>query len=291
MSVASHFLPKRHEGDKLLPAVIAVMVFLASLSLMGSMVLGQGLDQWTASLSDKLTVQIVHADPTERKRQTEAALRLLNATPGIKNASLLAEKEVLELISPWLGDIPLNNDLPLPNLIDITLVEQGSVNPASLNEKLKATAPGAALDDHQAWLGQILTLVALLRSLFAGVTVLVLLSTIATVIFGSRAGLAAHRETISIVHLLGAEDATISQAYERRYFMHGLKGGLSGIIMAAGVLWAIGNAAQSMSGGLITALTPQEPAIGWLLLVAAGAAVVAMLTARTTVRSSLRATL
>ncbi len=282
------FLPESSLREGLLPWVIGVMLFLCTLSLTGSFAIGSGLEKWSTSLTANLTVQIVVKDPIERERQTSAALRLLNATPGIEKATMLADSEILALLSPWLGDMPIDSNLPIPTLIDIKLAENSArVDTTALTERLKATAAGAQLDDHQAWMTQILELAAVVQILLTGVVVMVVLSTVAIVIFGCRAGLATHHESISIMHHMGAEDKMIAKAFDARYLMHGLKGGMLGVLLAASTLWILSSMAERLGQGLISASLPELDYIIWLGLLPIAAAFLTMLTARITVRNAL----
>jgi len=281
------FLPTKSLREGLLPWVIGVMLFLCTLSLTGTLAIGKGLESWSAGLTSNFSVQIVEKNAHERALQTDRALRLLHATPGIASATVLAEAEILALLSPWLGDLPINNDLPIPTLIDVTLTEGARVNTDALAERLRTTAAGAQLDDHQAWMAQILDLAGVVQLLLAGVMVMVVLSTVAIVIFGCRAGLATHQESIEIMHLMGAEDKLISKAFDARYLAHGLKGGLLGVLLAAGVLWLLADLAVKMGQGLISASMPEPSSLLWLALLPLFAALLTMLTARITVRKAL----
>jgi len=281
------FLPKQHQREGLLPWVIGVMLFLCTLALASGLALGKGIEQWSAGLSSNLTVQIVVEDEAERARQTEDALTLLRATPGITSAYVLAEADVLELLSPWLGDVPFDAGLPLPTLIDVSLSSPDAVHVGGLKERLATAAPGAQLDDHQEWMGQVLNLASAVQLVLAGIVVMVVLSTVAIVIFGCRAGLATHRESIEIMHLMGAEDAMISKAFDQRYMAHGLKGGLVGVLLAAGTLYLINYLAGEMGQGLITATLPDNANLSWLALLPLFSALITMVTARITVRRAL----
>ncbi|WCL54958.1 cell division protein FtsX [Gimibacter soli] len=281
------FLPKDQAGDGLLPWVIGVMLFLTGLATAMGLALGQGLDRWSEGLATTLTVQIVDADAAVRARQTEDALKMLRATPGVTKAEVMADADVMALISPWLGDLPIDAGLPVPTLIHVELDKAGAVNTAGLAERLRATAKGARLDDHQAWMASILELVTALRLLLVGIVVLIVLSTVAIVIFGCRAGLATHRDSIEIMHMMGAEDSMIASAFDRRYLLHGLVGGLGGIIMAILVILALLHLAEEMGQGLLTASLPGSGVLWWLLLLPVIAGAVTMGTARITVRRAL----
>lgn len=281
------FLPKQHQREGLLPWVIGVMLFLCTLALVSGLALGRGLDRWSEGLSSNLTVQIVVEDAVEREHQTERALTLLRATPGVTSAYVLAESEVLDLLSPWLGDVPFDAGLPLPTLIDVSLSAPDAVHVAGLKSRLVATAPGAQVDDHQEWMTQVLDLAATIQLVLMGIVLMVVMSTIAIVIFGCRAGLATHRESIEIMHLMGAEDSMISKAFDERYLGHGLKGGLVGVLLAAGTLYLIAHLAKQMGQGLVTATLPEPGNLMWLALLPVFSAVLTMFTARVTVRRAL----
>lgn len=282
------FLPKSKDREGLLPWVIGVMLFLCALAVSSAMAIGSGIDRWSQGLASNITVQVVVSDPNERTRQTDAALRLLRATPGVANATLLASADVMALVSPWLGDLPIDANLPIPSLIDVQLDGVTPVNAQALDERLRVASPGARLDDHQAWLGQILELAAVVQIVLYAVVGMVVLSTIAIVIFGCRAGLATHAEPIAIMHLMGAEDAMICRAFDLRYLSHGVKGGLVGIVFALTTLWLVSRMAASVGEGLVSAFTPNADFSAWLLLLPVLAALLTMATARLTVRSALR---
>ncbi|MBL4838640.1 MAG: hypothetical protein JKY34_13785 [Kordiimonadaceae bacterium] len=281
------FLPIRAIREGLLPWVIGVMLFLCTLSLTGALAIGSGLERWSTSLTSNLTVQVAVKDAVERKLQTDAALKMLIATPGIAEASVLAEAEIMALLSPWLGDMPLGANLPIPTLIEVKLDGTSTLNAKALSERLKRTAPGAELDDHQAWMAHILDLAVVVQLLLGGVVLMVILSTVAIVIFGCRAGLATHRDSIEIMHLMGAEDKTISTAFDVRYLSHGLKGGMLGVLLAGASLWIISNMAEKMGQGLISASLPIAENLWWLVLLPVAAAGLTMITARITVRKAL----
>lgn len=281
------FLPTQQQREGLLPWVIGVMLYMTTLATASGLALGKGLDRWSAGLSTNLTVQIVVAEEDERARQTDDVLRLLRATPGISSAEVIAESDVLALLSPWLGDVPFDAGLPLPTLIDVALDAPEAVHIDGLKSRLTAAASGAQLDDHQAWMTQVLKLASAIQLVLVGIILMVILSTVAIVIFGCRAGLATHRESIEIMHLMGAEDSMISRAFDERYMGHGLKGGIVGVLLAAGTLYLIVELAEEMGQGLITATLPEGGSMAWLALLPILSALITMLTARITVRSAL----
>lgn len=282
------FLPTAKDREGLLPWVIGVMLFLCALAVSSAFAISSGVEQWSRDLSSNVTVQIIVADEADRTRQTDAAIRLLDATPGIASATLLATSDVMALVSPWLGELPIDADLPVPNLIDVALEPGANINIQALGERLTATAPGAALDDHQAWLSQILELAAIIEIVMTAIVLMVVMSTIAIVIFGCRAGLATHADSIEIMHLMGSDDHIICRAFDMKYLVHGIKGGVLGVALAGITLWLTTRLAAEIGQGLVSAALPQSGGELWLLVLPLLAAMLTMVTARLTVRHALQ---
>ena len=79
-------LPLRGDATaRFLPWIIAIMVYLAALTLTGAMVVGSAVSTWSAGLSGTVTVQIPPAEDGElaTRARVETAVRLLRETAGI----------------------------------------------------------------------------------------------------------------------------------------------------------------------------------------------------------------
>lgn len=280
------FLPPGGDARGLVPWVIAVMVYLCGLAMVLGLSLNGALSGWSADLERKVTVEVSLADPDEQRRIAQNAAAVLRATPGIARAEILPQEAVLSLLEPWLGANILADDLPIPTLIDVTLTGQ-SLDLRAVRARLSANAPGAVLNDHGQWLAPVLDLSLLLQTLALAVAGMVLLATVAVVIFGTRAGLASHRASVEIMHLMGAEDRVIAGEFQIRYLRHGLLGGLGGTLLCLLTVLALGHLVQSLGGGLMAGLSFQPAAIAILVAMPVIAALLTTLTARVTVLRAL----
>src|SRR5690606_13282558 len=101
-------------------------------------------------------------------------------------------------------------------------------------------------------LDQLVQLARLLQGLGFGIVLLVGLAMAALVIFATRAGLAARRGTIEVLHLIGAEDAYVARQFQRHVSRLALRGGLGGWLGATLVVLAI----QLLARHAGTALLP-----------------------------------
>lgn len=302
----------RGGAARFMPWLVALMVFLAALSLAAVMTLQHALEFWDASLAGTLTVELPPlpappppAPPANAKVKTSpnknpvsndgglaAALALLRATPGISGAEPLGRDAVARLIAPFLGNALSPEDLDLPRLIDVRLSTGAPPDLAVLQAKLAAVAPGAVIDDHRLWLGR---LVLFARSVqITALVILALIGTVAvlTVMFVTRTGLLVHREAIELLHLMGARDGYIAHQFEREALRLGLVGGAAGLLLSGLALLALGHAAEASAflGDAVT-LVPALHLKGWNWLALAGlplaAGLVAGLTARLTVLATL----
>ena len=274
--------------SRFLPWLIAFMVFLAVLAMAGTFILNGLVASWDSNMSGTMTVQIPAAEsPGQNKKNVDKALKILRDTPGIAEARAVTPREMAELLEPWLGRATSLSDLPLPQLIDVTLASGAAVDVKALSARLNAAVPHAGVDDHRVWLERFLRLIRTVQAVAISVLVLIGLATVGTVIFTTRTGLAVHQEAIEVLHLIGAQDSYIARQFATRALMLALRGGLIGLALAVPTLIAIGILSAAMDAGVLPKLTmgvEEWLMIGMMPLLSA---LLAMVTARFTVLRSL----
>ncbi len=278
----------RDSAGLFLPAIIGFMVFLAALALSGSMAVDNLLAHWRGSIEAAFTVQL---PPIEGESVAAAderrshALATLAATPGVKSAILLSDADKARLLEPWLGAEATGLNLPLPDLIAVTTDADSGVDVAALAGRLQAASPGASIDDHGRWRDAMARAAQAANLVLLGLLLLIGLAASLTVVFVARAGLAAHRRVIEILHLVGAHDGYIARQFERHAFSRGLVGGVLGTAIAAAIFLAAERWLPGLESRTL-ALRPSQ----WLMvaLLPLAGALLAMATARYTVLRSLR---
>jgi cell division transport system permease protein len=285
----------RDKGAAPLDFVIAVMAFLAALALGASLIADRATEGWSHGLAAKLTVQIVPPDTGDARRtldlETGAALRLLRTTPGIANASLLSEAELNALVAPWVGQNGLTSDIPLPRLIDASIVPGANVDVAILALQIKRAAPHATLDDHSRWISRLSTIANTVRYSAYGILLLIAGATAAAVSFATRAGLDAHHEMVALLHQMGARAGFIARTVERHYLVSAFAAALLGTLFAA-LLFLGAGGLERFGVDAVPFLPPLSLAwaeIPWLLAVPVATALIAWATARISVLSVVRA--
>ena len=272
-----------------MPWVIAIMMFLMVLSAAGGLGLAQAARALGGALSNRLTVQIVEADPARRERQADAALAALPRLPGVRAAARVDAREMKRLLEPWLGAEVLGGDLPVPVMIDVDLDSASSRDVAAgIAVALRPLAPAAQVDDHGRSLAPLARLIGALKWLAALLVLLMGAATAAAVALAARAALNTHRATIDVMHLLGATDLQIARLFQRRIALDALAGGLVGLGGALLVLLLLGSRVAAVGSELVGSMT--LPPVAWvvLLLFPLAGMALAMAAARWTVLAALR---
>ena len=280
----------RDPSGRFLPWLIALMVYLAALALVCAMAMGKMVERWDSGLSGSITVQVPPPETSAPGAQEAAIVKvveLLLDTEGVHSAEVLEADEIATLLEPWLGAGAAYGELPLPTLISVGVDPTAAPDYRDLAKRLARAAPGALLDDHQSWLGQLLDLARTIELVAALIVFLVGASAVAMVVFATRMGLAIHGRVIELLHLIGALDAYVAREFEIHALKLALRGGAFGLLLAIATVALIARLFERLESTLLPELTLSP--IEWAALAALPLAisVVAMLTARFTVLGNL----
>ena len=280
------FLPQQEARDPALIFVVAVLCFLACLTGLGVIAADRAARGWSGQLVGEATV-IVRARGGETPDAASArAAEALAGVPGVVEARALERDKAYDLIRPWIGDVADLDDLPVPRLVAVTLAKRDPANGPALRRALQAQGLDAVVDDHSVWIKDIRAAADVVRWASAGVFLLIAAAAAAVVAFATRAGLAARRDVVEVLHLTGAQDSYIAGLFQRRFAWIAAVSGALGAAAAAG----LGALLRLVGGG--EGLTPALP-IAWSdlaavlpcpLLAAAVAAAAARLTAARLIR-------
>lgn len=275
-------------AQRYLPWLMAMIVFLASLSLAGIMSLDSTVARWDQGLKGTATVQLPPDPEGEGAERIEKVLAVLRDTPGILSARALDQDETAALLEPWLGKGAQNPQLPLPRLIDVKIHTEAPPDMTGLAAALADTAPGTVIDDHRQALDRLIALTQSVELVALVIVLVVALAAVATVITITRTGLALHQSGIELLHLIGAEDTYVARQFQSQALELGLKGGIIGLALTMATVAGLGY----MAGNLGTKVLPRLDLtpLQWMALAAVPLAVtaIAMVTARWTALAALR---
>lgn len=277
---------------RFIPLIVGAMVYLAALALAGTFALDGTIRQWSDNLRGALTVQLpgVAQEPEgdEAQARIDAAVGLLLETTGVLSATALPHAQSQALLEPWLGAGDLPTDLPIPIIVDVIVYTGARINYDDLGQRLEDVVPGARINDNGVFLSRLVTLARVIQLVGLVVVLIVAIAAVSIVVFATRAGMTSHRDTIELLHLIGARDNYIARRFVTHALSYGLSGGLLGLALAVLTLGALALAARGVDQALLPRLSLDLTAWVALLCVPLASALIAMITARMTVLRALR---
>ena len=154
-----------------------------------------------------------------------------------------------------------------------------------------AVAPHARLDDHASWLAPLVGLIRSLGLLAGGIVALMVGATAAAVVLAARSALNTHRQTIDVMHMMGATDVQVARLFQRRLALDALFGATLGLVSAVAVILLIGRRIAEIGSGLVGSIELPSTAWAALLTLPLVAGLLALAVARITVQRALGRTL
>jgi cell division transport system permease protein len=271
-------LPRRDARDGALIFVVAVLCFLACLTAIGALAADRAARGWTSQLSDSATVVIQPRGPETPDAAAARAAEVLAGVKGVSEARALEKEKAEALLEPWLGREALIDDLPVPRLVTVDLDPKTPAKAGDLDRALKAAGVDAKVDDHSVWIDDIKRAAGFARWSALAICLLIIAAATAVIGFATRAGLAAHRDVIEVLHLSGAETGFVARLFQTRF---AIAAGIAGLFGAGGA--AVVAALARLAGGG-QGLTPVLP-LAWIdLLAVLPAPLLAALTAAVAAR-------
>ena len=248
------------KGDRIVPPTgftaqltlfsAAAMAFLAVFALALALATGRLADRWSSELAGSVTVR-VSAPLGEQQALTESVMGILRTTPGAGAPELLDDAQVADLLTPWFGpDVPVDA-LPVPSLIELPIAS-GDFDAEGLRLRLEAEAPGAILDDHTQWRRPLVSAANRLRALGVVSLALIAATSAAMIALAAKAALAANRQVIRVLRLIGARDITIATAFVRRFTHRAAIGSVAGTVIGLIAIAALPE--MDAAGGFLTGL-------------------------------------
>jgi cell division transport system permease protein len=263
-------------ADRLLVALIAAMALFATCALAGHEAVSQLAKRWQQGANAAVTVQIPNPTPA----RMEAALEVLRALPAVREAQAVDPARMAELLRPWLGDVA---GLPLPGVIELRLADLAA-DPVLIGDRVAEAVPGAVTEAHGVFVARLAAVARAVSAAALAALLLVAVVGASVVVLAVRAGIAARRDSVMVLHMLGAADRDIAERFARRTAWLALLGAILGVALAGGLVWAL----LQLAGPMLPDITPQD--LPWLGLAAlpVSAALIAWATTKASILLWLR---
>ena len=222
--------------------VIASMIYLAVLTLACVLLSHSFSKEWIRVVDNVITVQVtdfekksINDNDTNR---LDAVLKMLRMTPGIKKITVLEDQETARLIESWIPAEAFKN-INIPALIEIEFIENSNIN--RLATRINSVAPGSLLDDHNGWKIKLSVVINIVESVGWIIFSLVIIVSLVSVVFAVAMSLAANKEVISLVHLIGGGAGFISKICQSHILSSIVPAAIIGAFMAIGTVFFVQN--------------------------------------------------
>ena len=290
---------RRALSDRLMPALVAAMAFLAALALAGAVAAASLAAHWREGAAAAMTVQVPHpgeAAAAGAGSRVDRVLAVLRDSRGSgERPRRCRRRSCSSSCAPGSAARRAGSPCRLPAVIQVRLATPAPDLDA-LAARVTATAPGTIVEGHGVWMQRLTVLARSLQACAGLAVVLVALVAAAVIAVATRAGLVARRDAIEIVHGLGATDGYMAARFAGRTTLLASVGAVIGAAASLPVLLALSGIAAPFAApaasapGLVGAAWSNLPGVLWFAVPALplAAAVIGWLTAQRTVRAWLR---
>ncbi|AVA23183.1 cell division protein [Rhizobium sp. NXC24] len=220
------------QGNALI-VVIAIMAFLACLTLGAVSMVRSTAASWESQISREITIQIKPDDNLDMDKALASARDIALGFVGTKSGQIVDEAATARLLEPWLGAGLDLKELPVPRLVIITIDETHPPDFEAMRNLLKDQIPQATLDDHRTWVDRLVSMAHTTVLIGTGVLLLVFTAMVLTVVFATRGALSSNRHIVEVLHFVGAESTFVATEFQKHFLKISLKGSAAGSALAA----------------------------------------------------------
>lgn len=225
-------LPPQPRKDRPLFIILAIMAFLSCLAVIAAQASFKSAGDWRADLNQKALVQILDGS----EDNITAALSLISADPAVATAQRQSADMSRDLLKPWLGDVALPEDIPVPTLISLTLKSGETLDTDRLSAQLANKNITAEIDDFGRWRAALNGTSRAVQTVSVLAVLLLMIATISAAGFATQSALAARENVVMVLDQVGAQRIFVSKIFTHRFFKLGLKAGAAGALAALIIL-------------------------------------------------------
>jgi cell division transport system permease protein len=227
-STNAPLIPRGSVAGRALVVVIAIMTFLACLTAGAALLVAHASQAWRSDVLRDATIQIKPRAGDDVESLVAKALAIAKQAPDVETIHAYSKVESEKLLEPWLGTGFDLSQLPVPRVIVVRLGGQRSEDLATLRAALASAVPEADLDDHRIWAARLGAMADAIVILAAALFVLMIVAMSTAIGFATRGAVAANREIVEVMHLVGASNGFIAREFQTHFRRLGFRGAMIG---------------------------------------------------------------
>ena len=228
----------KDDSPRMIPWIIGIMVYLATLSLVASISLSRIIDKWDEGFRNGFSVELSPPEGSssetlghELERQKKV-LDVLAALPGIRRTQVIAKTAMSSTADSWLGTEEENMGLPLPTIIDVEILPGAPYDIQRLQQILDTHVPGTTINSDREWREGLKQIALIFLAISVVVASLIGFAAIAISAFTAHTGLIIYHKIIEILHLVGAQNTYIARQFQNHTCRLAVRAGLIGLSLS-----------------------------------------------------------
>ncbi|PHR61629.1 MAG: hypothetical protein COA43_02545 [Robiginitomaculum sp.] len=225
-------LPIDKPKDSPLFVVLAILAFLATLTLLSLSASYRSSAHWSAGLTDTATIQIKPTSLTDEQEQPIKARDILLTFKSVKHVDILSKDHSQKLLRPWLGDTPLPDALALPILLHVTLHADQKLNVRELATRYEQLGIRADIDDHSHWRKNLESRARAIQILSILAFLSISIAIIAACVFATHAGITTQKTLMNVLHQIGTPPQYTARLFSTRFALNAFLAGCFGALAA-----------------------------------------------------------
>jgi cell division transport system permease protein len=209
------------------------MTFLACLTAGAALLVAHASQAWRSDVLREATIQVKPGAGDDIESLVAKAVAVASRSPEVESARAYSKAESEKLLEPWLGAGLDLSQLPVPRIIVLRLRGQRPDDDlASFRSALASAVPQAVLDDHRIWATRLGAMADAVVVLAAALFMLMIVAMSTAIGFATRGAVAANREIVEVLHLVGASNGFIAKEFQGHFRRLGLRGAMIGGLAA-----------------------------------------------------------
>ncbi|MDX9689905.1 MAG: hypothetical protein EOM37_00660 [Proteobacteria bacterium] len=215
--------------------LMTVLVYLGSLAMAAQAALGRTSVAWGDELQTRMTLELPFLNgegQAERQKMADKLLQELSTNPDIASVKQISDEEKQRLLESWVSDDELLRSLPLPVLIDVQL--KGAVQSGAdrVKERLSLPYQKVKVYSHAGWMNTLMGFLNVLGYLSIIMIILTFFTLVTVVAVIARAVTAVQKDTIELMHFIGASDNLIAVQFQNHIQRLSLPASVAGFGLA-----------------------------------------------------------
>jgi cell division transport system permease protein len=257
-------IPISQEGSRpFLPWIMGLFTLFLVVVLACTLSMGGTFLRWNHQLTNKFTIEIpnvtvvspedqhpqqdlTQAHPNPLPTMLQSVMDVLKTYPSIVKAEVVEQDHLLNLVKPLIGNVELLGDLQLPILVDMETLSSADFPLDDLRQKLKPISDLIRVEPHARWQQTLYTFGKAIRTLSYAMMAFIVAMIFVVVGFVTRSAVSAYESQINVLRLMGAKNSYIAGHFQRHTFMHCLKGGGVGALLALPIVYSLSVFAKTL---------------------------------------------